>query len=117
MLLFLLIFYVKNRKDSGKESANWITDYQKSNKALPPIPDAFLQVVINPEKGNLVSKEMKLRPMSGQFWNKLSPSQQRKLQQLVEWLGENWDDYYAIMQRSLPKPLKLRAKNKPFNQG
>lgn len=114
--LIIIIYIIRNRKDNQKDTNNWIAVYKKRNKELPPIPTYLLPVVIGSKQDDLISREIKLRPMSGQFWNNLLPSQKDELRQVVEWLGENWDDYYEQMRRMLPKDLNLGSRNKPFEQ-
>ncbi|OGO29860.1 MAG: hypothetical protein A2Z29_05505 [Chloroflexi bacterium RBG_16_56_11] len=117
-LLFLLAISVQGtyKKERTKLSSNWISAYQIENSKLPPIQDYFVDLTINYTKGEPISREIKLRPMSAQFWARLFPSQRDELKQLVEWLGMNWDDYYEQMQRMLPKPNPKQAKNRPFEQ-
>jgi hypothetical protein len=107
-LLLLLVITIEGiyRREIGKAEGNWIVQYQKRHGKLPSIPEYMLPVVINYEKGNPISRDIKLITMSGQYWNNLLPSQREQLKSLVEWLGMNWDDYYEQMRRSLPpKPI------------
>ena len=115
-LIASLIYSWRKRKESAKKPATWISTHQAQTGKLPSIPDYLLPVVQRYTKGNPITKEIELIPMSGQFWNNLLPSQRDELKQIVEWLGMNWDDYYELMRRMLPKDLKLGSKHKPFEQ-
>jgi hypothetical protein len=111
-LILVGIYLIRRRKNTN----NWIKAYYSSHKKLPIIPEYLLPVFPKYEKGNPINKDIEIINMSGQFWYNLLPSQRRELQQLVEWLGMNWEDYLEQMKRMLPKDLKLGNTHKPFKQ-
>lgn|SRR4030042_4429059 len=116
LLVISLIYYFRDRINASKNIDNWIITYEKSVKKLPPIPEYLLPVVQRYIKGNPITKDIEIIPMNGQFWSKLLPSQKKELRQLVEWKGMNWDDYYDLYEKMLPKDLKLGSTHKPFKQ-
>ena len=109
LIIYLLFHFLTNKKLQN-QTDNWIDSYKRSNNQYPSIPDFILPLVIRHKEGDHASKDIQLRPMSGQYWNRLLPSQRDELRQLVEWLGMNWDDYYELMKRMLPRDLKLGKK-------
>jgi hypothetical protein len=109
-LIGMLINNLFYKNQTQRTTRNWIMLHERQNKELPLIPDYLLPVVIGERKGQRISKDIQLRPMSSQFWNRLLPSQRDELKQLVEWLDMNWDDYYELMRRATPRNLKLGKK-------
>jgi len=92
---------------------NWIDDWEKQYGELPPIPDFMARLVEDYLPGARVSKGMKLKeaPPSAQFWNhELLHSQRDKVLQLVEWLGQNREDYQEMIKRYIPgSPPSIRV--------
>ena len=91
------------QKVTLEKPINWIDAYKKRYGKMLPVPDFLQPVLLNCSAGQPVSKDIKLRPMSGQFWNGLLPSQKDKLSELVGWLGQDPRDYVETMRRMLPK--------------
>lgn len=85
--------------------SNWISEYERQHVDLPPIPEFLACLVLNYKAGDKVSKEMKLIPPGMQFLRGLLPSQENKLLQLVEWLGQDPEDYdYEVIIRRMGPP-------------
>jgi len=84
-----------------QESKNWIDDYLHKHGELPLIPDWLAPIVKGYLQGMSVSKEMKLSH-SPPYWDSLKPSQRKKVLQLVEWLGQDPDDYEELIKRHIP---------------
>lgn len=81
------------------ESENWIDDYfGKHGEELPFIPDWLAPIVIGYSQGMRVSKEIKLG-YSPPYWDNLKPSQRKQVLQLVEWLGQDKDDYIDMIDK------------------
>jgi hypothetical protein len=91
------------RVKQAQPCENWIDAYKNRHGKLPPLPDYLLPVVENYSRGEPVSRTMRLKIPSGQFWHGLPPSQQDELKELVKWLGQDPRDYLAQMERMLPK--------------
>ncbi len=89
------------RRKQAPPPANWIDAHKARHGEYPPLPDYLLQVVEGGtySRGEPVSKKIKVKIASGQTWNRLLPSQQEELLQLVEWLGQDRRDYLAQMER------------------
>jgi hypothetical protein len=97
---------------------NWIDDHRLKHNELPLIPDFMAPMVEDYLPGARVSKGMKLKkaPPSAQFWcQELLPSQRDKVLQLVEWLGQNREDYQEMIKRHIPgspSPIRIVPKRK-----
>jgi len=103
--LFIAIFLAYHELRMQKlafEPANWIEKYKREHHKLPPIPDYFHDIVPSYVKGEPITLNIEVIPMSGQFWNRLLPSQKQELREMLEFLKINPDDYIAKMQRMLP---------------
>jgi len=100
-----------------KPQDNWIDAHKVKTGKLPPLPDYLVPLFGNYSSGP-VSKGMKPITPSGQCWNRLLPSQRKQWRQLVEWLGEDPEDYLAHMRMMLPQTPKgvERIKWKPPEQ-
>ena len=84
-------------------SNNWIDDYKnRNNGRLPPIPEYLNELVVDYFKGMLVSKSIKLKNPSAQFWARLLPSERDQLLELVKWLGIDPRDYEEMIRRQSP---------------
>jgi hypothetical protein len=108
------------RRKQAKPPKNWIDVHKAKTGKLPPIPDYLLPVVLpsSYSPGEPVTKNIELITASAQFWNRLLPSQQDELRELVEWLGQDPRDYEAQILRMLPKKSpKGPGRWTPFNQG
>jgi hypothetical protein len=92
------------RKKQAKPPENWVNAYEAETGKLPSLPEYLLPVVEEGSYslGESISKNIKVKIPSAQFWNRLLPSQQDELLELVEWLGQDRRDYVAEMQRRLP---------------
>jgi hypothetical protein len=86
---------------------SWIEKYQKGNHGrLPPLPDFLIPIVNKYTKGEPISKNLEIITMSGQFWNRLLPTQKDELKEFIEWSGQDFRDYIARMESMLPpKPF------------
>ena len=94
-----------------RKGANWIVDYQHRYEGrLPLLPEYLLPIAIGYTQGQPISKSIQVRPASAQLWNKLSRSQQKELLQLVEWLGQDQQDYLNGMKRLWPDVGRLKVK-------
>jgi hypothetical protein len=93
------------RRKQAKPPKNWINAHKAKTGKLPPIPDYLLPVVLpsSYSPGEPVTKNIELITASGQFWNRLLPSQKDELMELVEWLGEDPRDYEAQVLKMLPR--------------
>ena len=99
---------------------NWIDAHKAKTGKLPPLPEYLLPVVEGESylPGEPISKNIKVKIASGQFWNRLLPSQRDELLQLVEWLGQDRRDYVAKMENMFPKKSpKGPGRWTPFKQG
>lgn len=85
-----------------QKSENWIDDYLCKHGELPLIPDYIAKMVKGYHPGDRISPTMELSIPSAQYWNNLLPSQQRKVLELLEWLGQDKNDYLAMIKRSIP---------------
>jgi len=83
--------------------SNWVEEYERENKGLPPLPIYLKEVCIPPDKGGKVSKDMTMVTPSGQLFNNWTNNQREKWRGVVEWCGKDPDDYEAHMRRMLPK--------------
>ena len=96
-------FFIKRKMPfiiDGEEKG-WIEKYEIQHGKLPPLPDYLVKLF--GKYTTTVSKEMIPITPSGQKWNSLPPSQQKEWQEVVEWLGEDPEDYLEQMRRMLPK--------------
>ncbi len=97
------------QQDPSKES--WIESYVKQYKKLPPAPDYLLSILVGYIKGQPISKDIKVRSFSGQFWNEILTNNQREgLLELVEWLGQDIDKYISNSEVMYPKDPILRRR-------
>lgn len=90
------------RGEVTASKSNWIVDCKLKTGEYPLIEDWLAPLVTGYSAGARVSQMMKLGIPSSQFWNGLLPSQQRKVQELVKWLGQDPEDYLATMRRMIP---------------
>ncbi len=91
-----------------EEPVNWIDDHRLKHNELPPIPDFMAPLVVDYSPGARVSKGMKLSH-SPPYWDNLKPSQQKQVLQLVEWLGQDKDDYIDMTNKHrLGRPDEIR---------
>jgi hypothetical protein len=99
------------RRKQAKPPKSWIDAHKAKTGKLPPIPDYLLPVVLpsSYSPGEPVTKNIELITASAQFWNRLLPSQQDELRELVEWLGEDPRDYEAQVLKMLPRRAPKRA--------
>ncbi len=95
------------RRDS---ESNWVKAYEFHNHKLPPLPDRLFDLVHNYERGQPISKNIEFIPLSGQGWAGLKPSEQKKYIQLVEWRGEDPDDYIPKIPAAI---TTIHVKNQP----
>jgi hypothetical protein len=104
LIIAQFLAYHELRKKQAKPPKNWIEAYKAIHGEFPPIPNYLLPVVEEGSysPGEPISKNIKVKIPSAQFWNRLPPSQQDELLELVEWLGQDRRDYIAEMQRRLP---------------
>lgn len=94
----------KQEIEQSKKPTNWIDDHRLKQGELPLIPDWLAPIVIGYSQGIRVSKEMKLSH-SPPYWDNLKPSQRKQLLQLVEWLGQDKDDYIDMINKYRPGRL------------
>jgi hypothetical protein len=94
---------ITNRIKQDQLPENWIDAYKAKTGKLPLLPDYLVSLFENYSSGQPVSKAMKVITPSGQKWNSLRLSQQNQWRQVVEWLGEDPEDYLAHMRRMLPR--------------
>jgi len=92
----------EKEKESVQE--NWILAHKLRTGKLPPVPDCLLPIIdfSTYEKGDPITTNIKVIPMSAQFFNKLSPSEKQNLNQFLEYIGVNPADYEWKMRQSLP---------------
>ncbi len=90
-----------NSEVNKTPSLNWIEAYKAKWGELPLIPDWLSKLVKGYFPGQKVSKEMKLN-YSPPYWCSLLPSQQKQVLELVEWLGQDPDDYEELIRRHIP---------------
>jgi len=98
------------RRKQAKLPKNWIDAHKAKTGKLPPIPDYLLPVVLptSYSPGEPVTKNIELITASGQFWNRLLPSQKDELMELVKWLGEDPRNYEAGVLKMLPRRAPKR---------
>lgn len=90
---------------------NWIEKHQVDYDKPPPVPGWMKPVLEEP--ASLINPNIKLIPMSGQYWYGLIPDQQERLLETVEWLGGDRDEYVGLMQKMIPKePLEIQRRRK-----
>ena len=101
-----------------RKRSNWIVDYQHRHEGqLPALPDYLEEAVLGYSSGQPISKSMKVRPVGAQHWNRLSHSQRGELRQLVEWLGQDWKDYWQRAMKLWPSKVPYRpVKRRPRAQ-
>jgi hypothetical protein len=87
MLLAYHELRIKNLQLS-ESSGNWIIDFEKTKKRLPIIDDYMVNLIVNGQKGQTVSKKMELTRPSVQYWSGLTEESREKFLQLVDWLGK-----------------------------
>jgi len=93
---------LRMQKIKLEKPPNWIEAHKKKHRKLPPIPSFMRDVILGYSPGMVVSKNIQLITPSVQFWNKLRPSEQDKLLELVEWLGQDRRDYLERMKMMSP---------------
>ena len=103
LLIAQFLAFHELRKKQAKPPENWIDAYKAQHGEFPPIPEYLLPVVTHYSPGKPVSKNMEVIRASGEFWNRLLPSQKDKLMELVEWLGEDPRDYETQVLKMLPR--------------
>lgn len=91
------------RRKHAKLPENWIDAHKAKTGKLPPLPDRLASLFRNYSTGQPVSNTMKPITPSGQTWNELPPSQRKKWRQVIEWLGEDPEDYLEHMRQMLPR--------------
>ena len=103
LIASLLTYHeLRMQKVALKKPLNWVEAYKREKGMLPPMPGYLLPVVANYVPGEPISENIQLVTPSTQFWNNLLPSQQDQLLKLVEWLGQNPEDYLARMKMMSP---------------
>jgi hypothetical protein len=90
-------------KKQAKPPENWIDAHKAETGKLPPLPDCLARLFRNYAAGQPVSKAMKPIIPSGQTWNRLRSREQRQWRQVIEWLGEDPEDYLEDMRKMFPK--------------
>lgn len=86
---------------SSISQVNWVEDYEAEHRELPLIPDFMAPLVKDYTPRAKVSKGMELK-YSPPYWDNLKPSQQKQMLQLVEWMGQDKDDYIDMINRHRP---------------
>jgi hypothetical protein len=111
-----LVYWWKNR--GKKQPENWIEAHKAKTGGLPSLPDNLVLLFENYSPGQPISKAMKPKTPSGQHWNKLSSKEQKQWRQVIEWLGEDPEDYLEDMRKMFPrKSPKGPGRWTPFKQG
>ena len=86
----------------GRRPANWIDAYKNRHGKLPPVPDYLLPVVKNYSPGEPVSKQIQLITASAQLRRNLRGRRWKQLLELVEWLGQDTQEYEERVQSMAP---------------
>lgn len=106
LFIAVALTYHELRKRIALQPKNWIEEYKAKHGELPLLPSYLRPVAEFPPVDKPISKDMEIKVASGQYWNSLSPSQQDRLLELVEWSGQDPRDYIAQMRKMLPKTPK-----------
>ena len=86
----------------GIMGENWIDAYERRYGKLPPVPDYLHPLVQNYSPGEPVSKEIQLITASTQLRRNLRGRRWKELLELVEWLGQNPQEYEERVQSMAP---------------
>ena len=87
-----------------KVTPDWIDAYKLDNlNKLPPLPAFLLPLVNGYVKGQFISKDIQVLPISGQQWQAMTAHQRNELLELVEFTGGDADDYMKLVQSQYPK--------------
>ena len=81
---------------------NWIHDHVRKSGDTPALPGFLVPFAVTYVRGAPISRDLKLRPMSCQSWNRLDPGQRQRLRELVQWLGWKWEDYWDWSEQLWP---------------
>jgi hypothetical protein len=81
---------------------NWIDSYYACYGELPLIPTWMAPLIAGYSAGMRVHQGITVGVPSIQFWNGLLPSQQEQVLQLIDWLGQNREDWLWLMRAMIP---------------
>jgi len=85
-----------------RTDGNWIDKGKDKDGKLPSLPE-YLNPFVNKYQG-VVSIDMEIIAPSGQQWNQVLTGKQRnELLELVEWVGDDADEYTERMISMWPK--------------
>ncbi len=73
---------------------------------LNPATPAWLSPLTGVPTGQLISKEEQASPVSGQFFNRLLPSEREKLTGYLRFAGQDPQDFFQVSQSQLPQPVR-----------
>jgi hypothetical protein len=118
VVAILLAYHeLRMQKVALEQPPNWIDAHKAKTGKLPPLPDRLASLFRNYSSGQPVSKGMEPITPSGQTWDGLRSREQKQWQQVIEWLGEDPEDYLEDMRKMLPKKApKGAARWKPPEQ-
>lgn len=85
------------------EKLDWIAAYREKVAKNPVLPDVFLPVVNKYEKGEPISQDIEVIPISGQQWHNLTQSEKNQLLELIEFTGQSAEEYTRSWQIMLPR--------------
>ncbi len=113
---WILVFRPELKRESEKQEieqpaklTNWIDIHRLKHGELPLIPEFIVPLVKDFTPGAKVSKGIELN-YSPPYWDNLKPSQRKQILQLVEWLGQDKDDYIDMINRLRPgRPSDIRV--------
>ena len=90
------------KRIAKSDKSSWLDSPQK-------LPDVFLPLVLNYTKGQAISKDIEVIPISGQKWGELTQGEKEQLLELVEYTGVRAEDYCRHWESMLPKdPVRRR---------
>ncbi len=72
---------------------------------LNPATPAWLSPLTGVREGQPIGKEQ-ASPVSGQFWNRLLPSEREKLAGYLKFAGQSPQDFFQVSQSQLPQPVR-----------
>jgi len=103
-ILMLLRVYELNQQNQQLQSRkSWIIDHETRTGKLPVLPESLLPLVKNYTQGQPISKdiELTLRP-SHQAWNRLTPDNQERFLQVLDWKGLDRFDFLQQLKDTAP---------------
>lgn len=92
-IILCLIFEGTFRELKDSLFNNWIKENIVRYGEPPLVPQNMAELIVHYKPGMRVSKNLEVRRASMQMWNRMGPTQKKKLLQLVEYTGKDPGDY------------------------